>query len=552
LNRRTEQTTIHPASDPLRRKGTPCVNARQDIPMDKREADSPARPNDTRPHPPRYWWLKRILLTTGVLLLGMLVLRWWWGWYADRQLQAKINELRAAGQRVTIEDFQYAPVPDEENAAHFLMKAHAAIVTLADVRIPFEAFAEEPALAAEHPDELRRTVEPNAEVLRLVRVARSKPRTDWGIRMTSPVWNMSFSHLSTQRQLARLCCAAALHYHQSRDDRAVVECLRDALDLTHRLAEPPAEVLTNVSRQGTARFALRTLEEITPELRVAGAGLRASALRQPAERNSVQALIDELLNERATREAWRSAIRGDRLMYLDGLELAATGRSQSGTATPVHALFACLFRPMYRLDAVRIVDAARVLEEVGMASDWPTASSMLPPFPDLKSGTEQFARPISSWFAGLHERAAMWCFLEFAERRMAATALAIRLYELDHGQRPQRLEDLVPDYLPTVPADPCTADGRALGYRLHGPQPLLYGVGKDGVDEGGEFALDNDGDVDWEAKDIPFFLNGDRPRPERNPWIEADPNSPQAVDDDRQVEGDERERDQDKASRDDP
>ncbi len=506
-----------------------------------------------QPIPPRYWWLKRILLTLGILILALVVVRWWWGWYAGDQLQARIDELHAAGQRVTIEDFQHPPIPDEQNAAHFLMKAYAAIVTPADVQIPFEAFVEEPALAAEHPDDLSRTVEANAEALRLVRLARSKPRTDWRVRMTTPVWNMTFFHLSTQRQLARLCCAAALHYHQGRDEGAAVEAIRDTLHVSRRLAEPDAVIITNLVRQRITAIAVDTVEQITPGLLVLGASSRRRPSTRMAEHVSVQSLMDELLDDSVARDAWQTALAGERLTFLDTVELAATGRGGPlGSGTSTDALLAFLFGPMYRLDAVRVVDAARALEEAGTASNWPTASSMLPPVPDLKSGTEQFARPISSWFTGLHERAAMSCFLEFAECRMAATALAIRLYELDHGRRPQRLEDLVPDYLPAVPADPFAADGRALGYRLHGPQPLLYSVGQDGVDDGGEFALDTNGRVDWEAKDIPFFLNGDRPRPERNSWIEADPNSPQAVDDDRQVEGDERERDQDEATRDDP
>ncbi len=51
---------------------------------------SDSRPPDgeTRPVPPRYWWLKRVLLTTGVLAVALVVLRLWWGWEAERRWQA--------------------------------------------------------------------------------------------------------------------------------------------------------------------------------------------------------------------------------------------------------------------------------------------------------------------------------------------------------------------------------------------------------------------------------------------------------------------------------
>ena len=96
---------------------------------------------------------------------------------------------------------------------------------------------------------------------------------------------------------------------------------------------------------------------------------------------------------------------------------------------------------------------------------------------------------------------------------MAATALAIRLYQLDHGRRPTTLADLVPAYLPAVPLDPFAADGRTVSYLPDAPTPILYCVGLDGVDDGGEYVLKKSGAVDGDLKDQPFFLDGDRPRP---------------------------------------
>ncbi|MBU0617471.1 MAG: hypothetical protein KKI02_07125, partial [Planctomycetes bacterium] len=99
------------------------------------DPNKPPADDDAPPIPPRYWWLKRILLAVGVLILALSALRWWWGCEAERRLQAKIDEYRAAGQPVTIEDFQFPPVPDEDNAAHFLMKAAEAIAVPGGVRV---------------------------------------------------------------------------------------------------------------------------------------------------------------------------------------------------------------------------------------------------------------------------------------------------------------------------------------------------------------------------------------------------------------------------------
>ena len=45
-----------------------------------------------------------------------------------------------------------------------------------------------------------------------------------------------------------------------------------------------------------------------------------------------------------------------------------------------------------------------------------------------------------------------------------AIALAVLLYELDHGRRPEKLADLAPDYLPEVPIAPLLEDNQRYTY----------------------------------------------------------------------------------------
>ncbi len=115
---------------------------------------------------------------------------------------------------------------------------------------------------------------------------------------------------------------------------------------------------------------------------------------------------------------------------------------------------------------------------------------------------------------------------------MAAIALAIRLYVLDHGRRPARLEALVPDYLPAVPDDPFARDGRAIRYRSDEAQPLLYSVWLNGADDGGRYSMWESGHLNQlESDDYPFFLNSDRPGPKRIPAAWRDASSPTEEDD---------------------
>jgi hypothetical protein len=71
------------------------------------------------------------------------------------------------------------------------------------------------------------------------------------------------------------------------------------------------------------------------------------------------------------------------------------------------------------------------------------------------------------------------------QQQMALTVLGIRRYRLRTGRLPAQLSELVPEYLGALPHD--FLDGRALRYRLRPGDDgfLLYSVGEDGKDDGG-------------------------------------------------------------------
>jgi hypothetical protein len=70
------------------------------------------------------------------------------------------------------------------------------------------------------------------------------------------------------------------------------------------------------------------------------------------------------------------------------------------------------------------------------------------------------------------------------EKQVAITAIALRRFQLRHGELPGQLAELTPEFLPTVPLDP--VDGKPLRYHPNGDGTfLLYSVGEDGVDDGG-------------------------------------------------------------------
>ena len=71
------------------------------------------------------------------------------------------------------------------------------------------------------------------------------------------------------------------------------------------------------------------------------------------------------------------------------------------------------------------------------------------------------------------------------ERHMTLAAIALRRYRLSVGRFPDKLEDVVPTFLASVPID--CMNGKALSYRLNADGSFtLYSVGEDGCDDGGD------------------------------------------------------------------
>jgi hypothetical protein len=75
----------------------------------------------------------------------------------------------------------------------------------------------------------------------------------------------------------------------------------------------------------------------------------------------------------------------------------------------------------------------------------------------------------------------------------------LRLYELDHGEMPESLDALVPDYLPEMPLDPFT--GEPLIYNPPDEGLALYSAGPDGQDDGGQRRRSAD---TWDVVTLPL------------------------------------------------
>jgi len=480
----------------------------------------PARPA-VEPIPPRYWWLKRISGLSLVILVALAGLRVWWGWDAHRRLQAEIDRCIAAGEPIYPADFDPTPIPDAKNAAKVYQDAAFAVSLTTEQTERIRTVSMEPAAASEHLRELSALIQAQGAAWDLVGKARRLEEVDWGVRFRSPAFGALLPNLSDQRVLGRLLCVLGGYHHATGNDREAVDAIRSVLAHSDAIDGHPV-LIGHLYAIASRALGLRQLEWMTPNLSVGPEGPPISdQQRRPVCRQQVEALIAMLLDEESLQNAHVRAMWSERMAQLDWVQMIDRGDitlgQMAGGVTALggrvqECVWTLLFMPAWRTDGLT---SLRYMSELASAVRSPdhAAAQVVPPVDGCSQGPTGLLRPFTCMMLPSFDRAILLHYRLLAMQRMAAMALAIRLYELDHGHRPSALAELVPDYLPVVPLDPFADDGTPIRYGREALPPILYSVSGDGEDDRGQYALSPDGSVDADDLDLVFFLNGDRPRP---------------------------------------
>jgi len=448
------------------------------------------------------------LMWTGIILGGLVVVvvGVWLGLSAStsRELREQIAAIRARGEPVYLKDLAREPVPDELNAVTYYRRAAGhPLVSGSDGDEEMRRLADAKGYWAnrdfrrEHREEFERIrAVAEAEVLPIVAQARGLSRSDWGIEYgVSPAieFDPFTDGVGDAMRLGKLLSAVAMQAAEDGDIKAACRAFQDARGLAKTVFGEPI-LIAYLTGLGVESISPATLEQIAPEL----------VLNGPGEREAIEELLSSLVDDSIVREGLRSAMIGERACHIGVMERLKAGEE-------MHTALPDFYVSHNERVIIRYMNQA--LEAAG-ARTWPEAKRRLPD-EDVVEKRGKIGRilnlfadiliPSSSGVFKLH-------FRHLAERQMAATALAIRLYELDHGKRPKTLDEIVPDYLPAVPDDPFSAGPQPIHYLPDADPPLLYSVGENGEDDGGEFAVDEEGGYDWgESPDQVFFLNGLRP-----------------------------------------
>jgi hypothetical protein len=264
---------------------------------------------------------------------------------------------------------------------------------------------------------------------------------------------------------------------------------------------------------GTVSMATYLIERNLRELRI---GSEPLANAKPASPEQVRALIYELLDERAQHQSFLQGLRDERVMELDTAMVVADWKLKlsdiMGSYGAGGGVIPLALEPMILEDARILVEyTTAVLKAAEKSPDYPTflanaPKSPLPPATGPGGGGHVMARLLLPSF-DIATRTRYRCL---AERRMAAAALAIKWYQAEHeGSPPRTLHELVPKYLPAVPADPFASGGQPLRYVSDPERLAVYSVGENGADnDGSEMPLSARRKTQnrWEQQDAVFRI----------------------------------------------
>ena len=464
-------------------------------------------------HGPRWG---RILGIGAVLLILVLVVgHWIWSAGTASSLRRQVAAYKAAGEPIEPGDFVVTGVADADNAVLDIEKAIAAIVK-SESLTKYDQLIDEPGfpLRDVEIDLLRAISAENAAVYPHIERAMTKRGVDWKLNLGggAPMMQVLLPHLNHQRNLARVVAVDLMLAHHEGDDVRAMKRLEQILYIG-RVNDGQPTLVSHLVSIGITALGCDRAMLVMPELRVGEDG-------KSAPRADVEAIIRQLLDDEAQGEGQRMALLGERAMQLDTVRMLQSGRlslsqlaGPGGPGNAAQAVAAAVavyaLKPTFNSDGLLMIRTTTALLNAAQQSpDYPTFQATKPAFP-IGPTAKPWQNVLARLMMPSLDRAVQTDFRSMTDRRLAGTALAIRLYALDHGGKlPETLSALLPKYLPAVPLDPLAA-GKPIGYIADPGRPIVYSVGENGADDGGSDKPMRPGMINtgrWQQMDAVFDL----------------------------------------------
>ncbi len=393
-----------------------------------------------------------------------------------RALERRMNEVRAQGLPVTLEELNesYTIPPDAENAANLYLDAFDNKVEWSGEdkeKLPMVGNARLPARTEpiSEPNQvlIRQYLTDNQAALTILHEAAILPHARYPIDLTQG-FNAQATWLIHVRQCARLLELEALMHIEQDDPNQALQSVQTGLALAQSLKSPV--LIDFMVRMAAYASQLHALERVMS--------------RTVLTREQLQGMA-ELIHSPHAAHSIKYALTGEMCTGLSALRMPLQDMaSMMGSDSPLLAL---ALGPMRALGLLK----RDALSYLGIMQDYIAATEL--PSPErlaiAKAITEDVEQGKRGGFLTRMIVPALGRVMELesrtqAQRLVAYCALSVEQYRLALGRLPESLDELVPQYLDTVPQDPF--DGQPLRYRVLERGFVVYSIGEDLSDDDGK------------------------------------------------------------------
>ena len=426
-----------------------------------------------RPLHKGWYVLLAIVLALAIALGFFFVLR-------ANGIKRRLARLRAAGQPTNFAELaEYTKLPEgAENAADTYLEAfYTYFPPVDEANTPVIGKAQLPGrgqpLTEPMVEAISKCLEDNKKCLELLREAG-------GIEHCRYEWDYSAAaapHLSEMRKCAMFLKLAAIFYSDKGDTDAAIGYIKDGLRLSDSLVREPM-LIGYLVRIATIAVPISGLERT-----LCVTSLSDQQLRQ----------LDEMFSKT------RKTLDLSEVLVTEQCFMIESFRNPS-MLSGMQGRIALLKIPL--IGKTGLIDTLDYMADSIEAAKLP-GTQRITRFLEIEKEMQNlsFLHIIIKMLAPAMNRIGELDLRVRSNLDLAQTALAIERYRLAKGDLPERLEQLVPQYLEKVPIDPY--DDKPLRYKRTEPGYVLYSIGEDRKDNGGK---EKDRKKSGEPYDFPFIV----------------------------------------------
>ena len=470
--------------------------------------------------PPRRWlfWLKR--LGKGFLVVTIiLVIRQAWSYHqATKKLQETLAAMDQAEPGWHLDEIEKARevVPEEENSARVVIAAAKLIPRGWPPHDLADRFEHLDPVDQLNPDDFTRLQEELDKVrpaLEEARQLQSMPRGRHHLVYQPFIFDTLLNDQQAARQVMTLLNFDVLRQCQAQKSKAALAACRAELNAARSLGDEPLAISQLIRMAGDSL----TWKSLERTLAQGEASLADLAAMQNALRDE-EAFPRQVIVARGERaglhEAFSSTERGEVLLdnpffKRSRWEEYAYGwfhRQKFREAHPTMLAVMSRWVEIAQLPLHEQVAAERQFDQElrELKESNPIAVLLIPALQKVGDARRR-------------TRALIRCTM---------IALAAERYRLEQQSWPASVDKLCPVYLGAVPLDPF--DGQPLRYRRLDDGVVIYSVGRDGVDDGGnldrEFMTQSGVDIGFRVWDVAKRRQPPRPKeqqPPVPPWMQG-------------------------------